>query len=369
MQDTIKALFLTKYSREGASSRYRFLQYFPLLEEGGIRCTHSPLTDAAYLEHLYNNGKGSLSDFWRLLFRRMNALRSIDEYDIVVIEYEILPYFPPIFESLLKSRGIPYIVNYDDAIFFRYSQHPNSLVRALLGRKIDAVMKGSDLVIAGNDYLASYARTAGAENVEILPTVVDLSRYPVSRETKNEVFTIGWIGSPSTAKYVKEIAPALAEICAGGRARVRLIGSGPVSLEGVPLDVRPWSEAAEVSDLESCDVGIMPLADGLWERGKCGLKLIQYMASALGVVVSPVGVNQQLVEDGINGFLARTKDEWVRALGALRDDVSLRTRMGAAGRKRVEAEYSLAVAAPKMAGFIRRTARPSKKIDKKASQV
>ncbi len=358
---TIQALFLTKYSREGASSRYRFLQYFPYLESRGIACTFSPLTDGNYLKHLYAMKRGSLLDYAKALVRRLTALGTAHTYDVVIIEYEILPYFPPWCEMLLKRLGIPVIVNYDDAIFYRYTQNPSGLVRSLLGTKIDTVMRLADLVIAGNGFLADYARNSGAPRVEVIPTVVDLERYPKRPSSANAAFTIGWIGSPSTTKYLIEIAPALEEVCAGGHARLVLIGAGPVELAGVPVETRPWSEANEVADLESCDVGIMPLHNGLWERGKCGLKTIQYMACGLPVVVSPVGVNEELVEDGIDGFFARDTAAWSRALIALRDDRPLGEAMGKAGRRKAEGLYSLQIAAPRMAYLIWDVARRGRK--------
>ena len=361
MDTQIKALFLTKYAREGASSRYRFLQYFPFLEENGIACTYSPLTDSKYLEHLYASGAGTVLDITRSFVRRLKALCSVGRYDVVVVEYEIFPYFPALAEYLLKRTGIPYIVNYDDAIFYRYSQHPNLIVRGLLGNKIDSVMRYADLVIAGNDHLAAYAKKTGAARVETLPTVVDVRRYPEKRPASQGVFTIGWIGSPTTAKYLKEIAPALARVCAGGRGQVVLIGSGPVELTDVPVVAKPWSEATEIADLELCDAGIMPLHDGLWERGKCALKLIQYMACGLPVVVSPVGMNTQLVDDGANGYLATDETGWTEALTKLRDDKALRERMGSLGRRKAEKEYSLLAAAPKMAAFIKQAAAKGKK--------
>jgi glycosyltransferase involved in cell wall biosynthesis len=194
---------------------------------------------------------------------------------------------------------------------------------------------------------------AGASRVEILPTAVDVKKYPlVSPRKESPIFTIGWIGSPSTAKYLTAIVPALAKVCEGGRGKVVMIGSGAVELEGVPVEVRPWSEETEVRDLESCDVGIMPLYDGLWEKGKCGLKTIQYMACALPVVVSPVGVNKEIVEDGVTGILASSNEEWARALTTLRDDKALRDRLGLAGRKRAEDRYSVQVVAPRFAELI-----------------
>lgn len=348
----IKALFLTKYSREGASTRYRFLQYFPYLEAAGVRCTFSPLTDAAYLKNLYAFKRGTFDDYARALSRRIKALLSVRKYDVVVVEYEILPYFPPVIEMALKILKVPYIVNYDDAIFYKYSQSPNPWVRTLLGNKIDVVMRNARLVIAGNRHLASYAEKTGAPSVEMLPTVVDTRRYSAAPRKDNAIFTIGWIGSPSTAKYLDDIAPALEAVCKGGRGKLVLIGASNVKLTGVPVEARPWSEDTEVGDLESCDAGIMPLYDGLWEKGKCALKTIQYMACALPVVVSPVGVNSEIVEDGVNGILASSNEEWVRALTSLRDDKALRGRLGFAGRKRVEERYSVQVTAPKFASLI-----------------
>ena len=352
MKETIRALFLTKYSREGASSRYRFLQYVPYLASQGIACESSPLTDAAYLAHLYAKKRGSALDYLKALGRRLAAMTRAGRYDVVVIEYEALPFFPPVFERLLKRLGIPYIVNYDDAVFYRYSQHPSLVVRSLLGKKIDTVMREADLVIAGNSFLADYAAGSGARRVEIMPTAVDLARYPQKPAANNHVFTIGWIGSPSTTKYLETIAPALAQVCRTGGAKVVLIGAGPTGLAGVPAEVRQWSEETEVADLSSCDVGIMPLDNGLWERGKCGLKTIQYMACGLPVVVSPVGVNSEIVEEGVNGFLAHDNAAWIRALTRLRDDPQLRRAMGKAGRLKAEANYSLQITAPRMAYLI-----------------
>jgi len=308
--------------------------------------------DDAYLLHLYTMKRGSVLDIAKALCRRMAALMMAHKYDVVMIEYEILPYFPPVFEKIMKKMNIPLVVNYDDAIFYKYSQHSSRWMRRFMGNKIDAVMKAADLVIAGNSFLADYARNSGAGRVETIPSVVDLGRYPASEHRNNGIFTIGWIGSPSTSVYLEGIASALAKACEGGRGRVLLIGSGRIKLAGVPVEIRPWSEAGEVEDLRSCDVGIMPLYDGSWERGKCGLKTIQYMACGLPVVVSPIGVNKDMVEDGVNGFLAKDNEEWVKSLVALRDDKALRERMGRAGRKKAEELYSLQSTAPLMAELI-----------------
>jgi glycosyltransferase involved in cell wall biosynthesis len=350
-----RILFLTKYAHNGASSRYRFFQYLPLLEHAGIHCQVMPLFEEAYLVNRYQSGHGHVGDILRAYLRRFFALIAAWRFDLVVLEKEALPYFPALPEKFLGWLGVPYVVDYDDAMFHQYDQHKRWWVRLLLGNKIANAMRGAHLVTVGNGYLAGYARRAGAPRVEVIPTVVDLVRYPPPqvKPSSDAPYTIGWIGSPSTAKYLQAIAPALAEACAGGRARVRLIGSGAVDLPGVPLEVLPWNEASEVDELNRFDVGIMPLPDDPWERGKCGLKLIQYMACGLPVVASPVGINSEIVEQGVNGFLAQTQGEWIQSLNTLLHDADLRQRMGEAGRKKVEQEYSLQTTGPKLLALLK----------------
>ena len=346
-------LYLTRYDRLGASSRYRFFQFFPALEASGVRCTAAPLFDAAYLQRRYQRGGGGIGDLARAVLRRLGALLTARSYDLVVIEYELMPYLPALLERCLVLLGVRYLVEYDDAIFHRYDRSPHPLVRTLLSGKIASVMRHSCLTIAGNDYLADYARRAGAPRVETVPTVLDLGRYPAPPAADNPCFTIGWIGSPSTSQYLLEVAEPLAAVCAGGRGRLVLIGADPVDLPGVPVLRVPWSEATEVAQICSFDVGIMPLPETPWAQGKCGFKLIQYMACGLPVVASPVGVNSRIVEQGSNGFLAQGTGQWIAALSALRDDRALRVRMGKTGRGKVEKQYSTEVVAPELVRIIK----------------
>lgn len=358
-----RLLFLSKYARCGASSRYRTYQYLPYLEEAGFDCTVSPLFDEDYLAHKYCEGRARFRDMAAAFTRRLGALLRASRYDLVVIEKEVLPYFPAHPERWLNWLGIRYVVDYDDALFHQYDQHRNKWVRRLLGSKIARVMRGARLVTTGNGYLADYARRAGASRVVIIPTVIDLKRYPKPESRPvNELFTIGWIGSPSTAKYMAQIAPALTEVCARGQGYVRLIGSGEVDLPGVPHEIVHWSEADEVAQLQQLGVGVMPLLDSPWERGKCGFKLIQYMACGLPVVASPVGVNAEIVEEGRNGFLAADHEAWVWALTRLRDDARLRQRLGAAGREKVERQYNLQVTGPRLADLLAEAARPPRDV-------
>lgn len=346
-------LFLTRYDRMGASSRYRFFQFFPALEAEGIHCTVSPLLDDDYLSNRYVHGRGTLVDLLKALQRRTLSLLTAHRHDLLVIEKELLMYFPALLERFLATAGIPYVVDYDDAIFHQYDQNPSWLVRTLFSGKIAAVMRHSRMVIAGNSYLAAYARQSGSPRVETIPTVVDLERYGTVAPSEHGNFVIGWIGSPSSYEYLETIAPALSEVCAGGRGKVVLVGSGSVRLPGVPVETLPWSEATEVTDMRSFDAGIMPLPDLPWAHGKCGFKLIQYLACRLPVVASPVGVNSEIVDVGTNGFLATSTADWVRALSLLRDDKELRRRMGSCGRNKVEQSYCLKVAAPKLISLLK----------------
>ena len=343
----------TKYTRAGASSRYRSFQYLPALEASGLSLVVSSLFDDSYLAHKYAHGRARMGDVLRAFGRRLWKVLTIPRQSVVLIEYELLPYFSALLERWLAWRGCRMVLDYDDALFHQYDNHPNKWVRLLLGRKIAAVMRLSHTVVAGNDYLADYARRAGAPRVEVIPTVIDLTRYAKQDgPIESGPFTIGWIGSPSTARYLRDIAPALAEVCRDGRAKVRLVGSGPVDLPGVPLEVIPWREETEVDEIRRFDVGIMPLPDEPWARGKCGFKLVQYMACGLPVIASPVGVNSTIVQNGVNGFLATREDEWVQALNTLLSDAALRGRMGKSGRDRVEQQYCLQVTGPRLAALL-----------------
>jgi hypothetical protein len=216
-------------------------------------------------------------------------------------------------------------------------------------------MRHSSIVFAGNTYLAERAHAAGAPRVEIVPTVVNVDSYTVkSPAMAYERRHIGWIGTPSTwTEYMAPMIPLLGSIADAHDARMMAVGAGQAAEPHPLLDNRPWSEESEVAMIQEMDIGIMPLTDTPWARGKCGYKLIQYMACGLPVVASPVGVNADIVEHGVNGFLVSTEAEWRSALGTLLTDPYLRHRMGAAGRQKVERDYSLQVWAPKVAGILR----------------
>ena len=352
----IRVLCCPRLGRRGASSRYRHFQYLPYLREHGFEIDVLPLLDDAYLQLRYAAGRRSATHTIPGYVRRWLRLRRCRQWDLLWLEKEAFPWIPRWIETLSLPRTVPYVVDYDDAEFHRYDTHHFAPVRFLLGRKIDGVMRGAAMVVAGNEYIAERARQAGAALVESLPTVVDLDRYPLTPPPRNKTFTIGWIGTPMTVPFLKPAHAALRELCRDGAARLVTVGSGPLSLPDTPVETRPWSEATEARDIQDFDVGIMPLPGTLSNRGKCGLKLIQYMAAGRPVVGTPVGVNAEIIDHGVNGFRATTTEQWVQALEKLRDDAALRNSMGQAGRMLVEERYSLEVAAPRLAELLRTAA-------------
>lgn len=355
----MKVLLLSKYSRLGASSRLRALQYIPHLQQCGHTIAVHSLFDDAYLEMLYRAKKRSPWLMMKLYLSRLFVLLEARRHDILWIEKEMLPYFPPFFEWLLNRFKIPYVVDYDDAIFHNYDMSPSIYVRKFLGGKIDSVMRNAKCVVAGNDYLAYRAIKAGAMDISVVPTVVDISRYQVRSGNTASRLTIGWIGSPSTEKYVVGIREAL--VSASQQYCFRLVLMGASSevvneLPGLDVEVLPWSEDHENDFIQSLDIGIMPLIDGPWEKGKCGYKLIQYMACGVPVIATPVGVNVKIVFDNKCGLLAADLQGWKTSLGQLLSDPIGRQTYGAAGRYAVENEYSLGVQAPRIASILERAA-------------
>ena len=360
----INIVLLSRYSRLGASSRLRTMQYLPHLTKAGVDVQIEPLFDDAYLHRLYA-GKTTMGSALRAYSRRLQRLLALKKPDLLWIEKEVLPWLPWPLERALFPRTVPIVSDYDDAVFHRYEMHSSSVVRRLLGAKIDRVMAASALVVAGSSYLAARAQTARARNVSVIPTVVDLEAYaPGPAPKADEQLRIGWIGTPSTwSAYVEPLLPMLRQLASTNGARLRAVGAGRTVLQDPAVEVCDWSEEGEVELIQGMHIGIMPLDDSPWARGKCGYKLIQYMACGLPVVASPVGVNKEIVEHGRNGFLADSESEWREALTTLLCNPNLRRRMGQAGRQKVEENYSLQVHGPRVAEMLREIAMAGKHQD------
>jgi len=334
----LSVLALSRYARRGASSRMRFYLYQESLERAGIALTLAPFFEDDYLAALYE-GRAVWRPALGAYGRRLLRLLGMRRYDLLWIEKELLPWLPAWFERLAIGR-LRYVVDFDDAWFLRYRQHRVPLIRALCADKLERMARGARLTIAGNDHLARWARDSGARQVVQLPTVVDLRHYP-PRPPPDGPFTVGWIGTPTTAGYVDHVGDALRRLQRDGVLRLLVIGAERSAIEGVAVEHGRWSEDTEAELLSRCHAGIMPLPDDPWTRGKSGYKLIQYMAAGRPVIASPVGANKTIVRHGENGFFADTSQEWFEALTRLRDDPVLRLKLGAAGRRSVESDYSL----------------------------
>jgi glycosyltransferase involved in cell wall biosynthesis len=319
------------------------LQYLPYFQSLGWKVDPVPFFSDDYLHNLYA-GKSTWKHALLAYLSRIQALTRVGGYDLVWVEKEILPFFPAVAERLLKALNIPYMVDYDDALFHKYDLHRLWPVRTFLGRKIDKVMRHASLVVAGNDYLAQRARNAGASRIEIVPTVIDLDRYPASdieQEKTNEDLIVGWIGTPKTSRYLQPLKSVFESLRSQFNVRFTAVGASKESLGDLPVESWQWSEDTEVESIYQFDVGIMPLEDSPWERGKCGYKLIQYMACGLPVVASPVGVNKEIVEPGVNGWLVEEVSEWQEIMTILIRDARLRQRMGSYNKAKVAQWYSL----------------------------
>ena len=345
----------TKYGSMAASTRQRLLQYVPHLAAAGIEVDYHPLLPDDYVRGMATGERYPRRKTLRAYLERFRQLASGREADAIWVYAELFPYLPGGWEKLAFRSGRPVVYDCDDAFFHAYDAHPNPLVRRRLARKLEPLLSRAAAVCCGNAYLQGYASRFSA-NTMLLPTVVDTDVYgPAGSRPADRPVTVGWIGSPSTWAYVRPLLPLLRELVESRGVRVRVVGAGQAARgDAFPgLDLVDWSEAREVAEVRSMDIGVMPLPDDIWARGKCGYKLIQYMACALPVVASPVGVNSDIVSPGGNGFLATGEAEWRDALLRLIDDPALRRRFGAAGRRRVEEDYSLRVHAPRFVRLLR----------------
>lgn len=336
----MKVLYLSKYSFIGPSSRYRIYQYLPYLSGYGIDVEIRPFLEEAYFKIIdidnviTRNILKILYAIYRYLARLVDTMKAGD-YELVVIEQQVFPYLPPFMDKILKVLNKHIIVEFDDAIFLT---HPG---------KIPAVIKMSNTVIVGNNFLRDYAAKF-SKKVVVVPTVIDIMRYPLHCHASEKRIMICWIGLAYNIHYLKEIGEVLRKLSMKHKVCLMIISNKYIKIDGVEVLFRKWSYEAEVEELQRSDIGIMPLIDDDWSRGKCGLKLLQYMAAGLPSVASPVGENKEIILDGENGFLASRDDEWYEKLLRLCEDHELRRRLGLAGRKTIQERYSIDIWAPRL---------------------
>jgi glycosyltransferase involved in cell wall biosynthesis len=346
----IKVLGLALYGPLAASTRYRLGQYVPGLAREGIDLQVCSLLGDEYLRRRFRGAALPIPEMLQAGLKRLADLWWQKRYDASIVHCELFPLMPGWAERALLR--VPYIYDFDDAFYLKYRSGRLGLARRLLGNKFDTVMAGAAAVTAGSGVLRQYAAQHNSHTHD-LPTVVDTGRYMPDRTRTDGVFTIGWIGSPSTAPYLAELIKPLSVL--GGEGPVRLVvvgGKAPV-IPGITVEEVPWQEHTEVDLINSFDVGVMPLPDNAWSRGKCAFKLIQYMACAVPVVAAKLGANVDVVSHEC-GFLAATPEEWVEGLRTFRDNPRQRIEMGTAARVRVEQHYSLQKNLPRLVSVIHR---------------
>ena len=353
----IRVLALSPIPEEGAGCRFRVAQYVPYLRQAGFEVTISAFYTPGFFRLVYRPGHylQKAAMFTSQAWRRLLELFDVGAYDIVLLYREAIPIGPPVVEWLIARQGIPIVYDFDDAIFLPSVSEANKAISFLkYPGRVAQILRRSRHVVVGNDFLAEYALKHNSA-VTVIPTAVDTTRFVprVGGPAEGRDLVVGWIGSPTTFPYLESIADLLAEVARRHRFTLKVSGAGrPVRFSGVTVNEVPWSMADEVSLFNTCDIGVYPLTDDEWSKGKCGFKAIQCMACGVPVVAAAVGVNREIIVDGENGFLASTPAEWTEKLGRLLADPVLRARMAAAGRKTIEARYSLEVTAPRLAAVL-----------------
>jgi glycosyltransferase involved in cell wall biosynthesis len=293
------------------------------------------------------------------LARRVRDLVSAHRYDVAFLYREAFALGPPIVEMLLERR-LPVVYDFDDAIFVGDTSDANRAVASLkYPQRVRRIVAGATTTTVGNQWLAAWARRF-SDRVEMLPTTIDTDLYQAPPRPERDVVRLGWSGSPTTAKHLHTVDAALRRVLHELPVELSVVGDGDFVLPGASsadrVSAKPWSAATEIDDVSGFDIGIMPLPDDEWSRGKCGLKGLQYMALNVPTIMSPVGVNTEIVSPGENGFLASTEDDWVDCIARLVKDHDLRRRVGAAGRQTVLDRFSGREWAPRFLEVLERAA-------------
>lgn len=343
----MKVLFLTKYPYIGASSRYRVYQYIEPLKKLGVHCDTSSFMDDTLYKLTFTKGHHIKKTFLMLKasFKRLSILMKASKYDVVYMQREILPFGPLLLEKFLKNKGCKLVFDYDDALFIKRVNSYNPIAGFFKSEeRFIKIFKESDMVLAGNDFLASYAKKYCTHSYTF-EVAEDTNRIKgknnISFKTDNIV--IGWLGSKTTAKYISLIAPVLKSLASKyPNLTFEVMGSdSSFTIPGVELTLTPWSLDGELEALSRFDIGIMPLPLEDWSKGKSGGKARTYMAAGVVPVVTDIGYNKQLVKNGETGFLVKTEQQWLEKLILLIENPELRQAMSNSARDYVIKYFSV----------------------------
>lgn len=335
--------------------RYRMEQWEPLLRERGVDIHYEPFECEQLHGLLYKPGLfgQKLRLVASALSRRLATIRKMADFDVVYLFREAALLGPPIFERLVHQSGIPIVFDFDDAIFVSYRSPANGYLSYLkFAGKTKTICRLAAHVMVGNPYLADYARQVN-DHVTVIPTTIDTDKYKPLPRAESTVPVIGWTGSYSTVQHLDTLRGALQKLAKQQSFRLRVIGTPTYKIPGVEVEASIWKADTELEDLSSIDIGVMPLPDDAWSKGKCGLKALQFMALGIPTICSPVGVNTDIIQDNENGMLAGSEDEWVEKMSRLLQSRETRERLGQAGRMTVQEWYSAKTQAPRVYDIFR----------------
>jgi glycosyltransferase involved in cell wall biosynthesis len=357
MPPSKKILFLVPYPiSQAPSQRFRVELFFPELEKAGFDYRVQSFLDQSTWNNLYRGG-GFFSKSWGVLkgfARRWKIiLFGLKQFDYVFVHREAAPVGPPVFEWLVsRVYRKKMIYDFDDAIWIPNTSKENFFAGWIKSfSKVRRICKWSYKVVGGNDYLCDYARRYNS-NVVKIPTSVDtVSQHNLLKDQDNGKIAIGWTGSHSTMKFLDLVLPVLQTLRQKFSFEFVVISNKAPAFNLEGLRYIPWNEETEVKDLLEMNIGVMPLENDPWGEGKCGFKIIQYLSLGIPAVASPVGVNKQIIDENVSGFLCETLPEWEDALATLLADPGKRKEMGLAGRRKIEREFSLEVQRGRFVGL------------------
>jgi glycosyltransferase involved in cell wall biosynthesis len=326
----ITVTFLTQSDEDGASARLRVYALRPYLEKLNVRVQVSPAVP----------GQSTLQ-YLKIAAQRLKEKRAVSKQsDVIVIQRDLINHMKPWLENAYARSHVPLVFDIDDAIDLRPPGFPKTWRSRLFGcsNKLEQLSKIASHMVLGNHILANRVRPWNP-NITVIPTALDMSKWPGPRRRtapKKKPTVIGWIGSPLTTPYLDLIRGPLKVIARDHDILFRTIGAAKLNWADVPLDQRPWRQSTEKSDVDSFDIGVMPLSDDLWSQSKCGTKIIQYFAAAIPVIASPVGMNSYALDQGRAGLLASTENEWIEAFQKLITEPELYVQLSVNGRARAE---------------------------------
>jgi glycosyltransferase involved in cell wall biosynthesis len=338
--------FLSQTDEKGASARLRVYALAPYLRERGIEVSLFPAPPAT-----------SALQYLRIIYQRLKERKKIGQIaDVIVIQRDLVNHLRPWLEKAYARLQIPLVFDIDDAIDRRPPGHPPTWRSRLLGsnNKIEELAELADHMVLGNDFLAQRVRK-WTDQVSVIPTALDLKSFPPPREPKianPKEIVIGWIGSPLTTPYLTNIHSSLAALAKSCPILFRTVGASTLPWTDVPLDQRPWRRETEAADVDSFDIGVMPLSPDPWSQAKCGTKIIQYFAAGAAVVASPVGMNSFALDHGQAGLLAESEGDWLNAFESLIGDPALYMRLAQNGHKRAWEHYDVQVQAARWANLL-----------------